>query len=147
MNERIIAPCGIDCTICEMFEKNVTDEFQERISSSIKVPKEMITCKGCANGHQCTFLELQKKRCKTLECVENKKVQYCFECDTFPCEYLMPLADGANKFPQNIKVYNLCLMKRLGVDEWANKSKEIKDVYYSKKLVIGEGGYDQVADH
>ena len=52
----------------------------------------------------------------------------------------MPLANGAEKFPHNMKVYNLCMMKRLGIDAWAEKAGDIRKTYYSKKLIIGEGG-------
>lgn len=140
MKELIIAPCGIDCFNCELFESNATEAFRERIQQSMGVPKHLVSCKGCSGGNQCLFLQLQGKSCKTLECVTKKGVDYCFECDTFPCEYLMPLADGAQKFPQNIKLYNLCKMKSIGVDAWAKQSKGIRDVYFTKKLVIGEGG-------
>lgn len=140
MKERIVAPCGIDCFNCELFEENVTEEFRERLHQSMNIPKELISCKGCCDGNQCLLLDLQGKRCKTLECVNKKGVDYCFTCDTFPCEFLMPLADGAQKFPQNIKLYNLCQMKKIGVAAWAEQSKGIREVYFTKKLVIGEGG-------
>lgn len=140
MKRKIVAPCGIDCFNCELFEDNVTKEMQARISSMTKKPEEEITCKGCVDGNQCLLLDFQGKKCKTLECVNKKGVDYCFNCDTFPCENLMPLANGAEKFPHNMKVYNLCMMKRLGIDAWAEKAGDIRKTYYSKKLIIGEGG-------
>jgi len=138
--KKIIAPCGIDCFNCEMFEDNVTEEFQARLSAMTKIPKEKISCEGCNDGNICLFLKMQGKRCKTVDCVKEKGVDYCFQCDTFPCEYLMPIADGADKFPQNIKLYNLCQMKRIGVDTWAEKAGDIRKTYFTKKMQIGEGG-------
>lgn len=138
--KKIIAPCGIDCFNCEMFEDNVTEEFQLRLSALTKIPKEKISCKGCVDDNICLLLKIQGKSCKTLDCVKEKGVDYCFQCDTFPCEYLMPLADGAEKFPQNIKLYNLCQMKKLGVDAWAEQAKDIRNTYFTKKIQIGEGG-------
>jgi len=140
MKEKIVAPCGIDCFNCEVYEENVTEEFQNRLAAATKLPKERISCKGCIDGNICLFLAVQGKKCKTLECVKSKGVDYCFNCNDFPCEYLMPLADGASKFPQNIKLYNLCLMKRIGIPAWSEKAAEIRDIYYTKKIVIGEGG-------
>lgn len=52
----------------------------------------------------------------------------------------MPIADGAEKFPQNIKLYNLCQMKKIGVDAWAETAAEIRNTYFTKKIEIGEGG-------
>lgn len=140
MKQQIVAPCGIDCFNCEVYEDNVTDKIKERVHLSTKIPKEMISCKGCHDRNQCVFLDIQRKKCKTLECVEKKGVSYCFECADFPCEMLMPLADRAGAFPQNIKAYNLCLMKRIGVEAWCKQAKQIRTTYFTQKLNIGEGG-------
>lgn len=69
---KVIAPCGIDCFNCEMFEDNVTDEFQTRLSAVTKLPKEKISCKGCIDGNICLLLEIRGKTCKTLNCVKEK---------------------------------------------------------------------------
>ncbi|MBN2851400.1 MAG: DUF3795 domain-containing protein [Clostridia bacterium] len=140
MKKKVVAPCGIDCFNCELYEENVTEEFRLRIAAATHIPKEKISCAGCINGNQCLFLELEGKKCKTLCCVEQKKVDYCFQCDSFPCEYLMPLSDNAGKFPQNIKLYNLCLMKKIGVEAWTEQASDIRKTYFGKKLAIGEGG-------
>lgn len=143
MQKRIVAPCGIDCFNCEMFEDNVTKAFQARLSAATQIPEEKITCKGCSDGNRCLLLEIQGKSCKTLDCVNQKGVDYCFNCDTFPCEKLMPLANGASRYPHNMKVYNLCLMKRLGIDAWAQQASSIRKTYFNKGIVIGEGGSEE----
>jgi hypothetical protein len=140
MERKIIAPCGIDCFNCEMFEDNVTEEFQTRFSVIMKIPKERITCKGCTDGNICLILKVQGKNCKTRDCADKKRVNYCFECDVFPCDYLMPIADGANKYPHNIKLFNLCQMKRIGIDTWIEKAGDIRKTYFTKSFAIGEGG-------
>lgn len=140
MKQKIVAPCGIDCFNCELYKENVTDELQTRVSESTKVPKHLLICDGCIDGNICLFLRLQGRTCKTLDCVKEKGVSYCFECNDFPCSYLMPLADGAHKFPHNIKLYNLCLMKKLGVEDWVKQAGDIRHTYFTKKMAIGEGG-------
>jgi hypothetical protein len=48
---------------------------------------------------------------------------------------LHPLAHGADKFPHNLKVYNLCMIKKMGLENWAkNKSKLSWDRYFNDKL-------------
>jgi len=42
----------------------------------------------------------------------------CFECGDFPCDYLHPYADMAQIKPHNLKVFNLCLIKRMGLEKW-----------------------------
>jgi hypothetical protein len=138
--KKIVAPCGIDCFNCEMFEDNVTEEFQSYLAEKMKISKELITCKGCIEGNICLLLSLQGKRCKTADCAREKGVDYCFECNTFPCENIMPVADEAQKVPHNIKLYNLCRMKRMGIDAWTEEAAEIRKIYFNKKFGIGEGG-------
>jgi hypothetical protein len=140
MNEKIIAPCGLDCFNCELYESNVTPEFQEMIANKLKIPQNLVKCKGCGNGSQCLFLDLQGKTCSTLKCAQEKGVKYCFECDEFPCMMLMPLADGASQYPHNIKLFNLCMMKKMGVENWMEAAKTIKKDYFTKKFQIGNGG-------
>lgn len=137
---KIVAPCGIDCFNCEMYEKNVTDAFQTRLAGSLNVAKEEITCKGCIDGNQCLLLDLRGETCKTLSCVKEKGVNYCFECDNFPCENLMPIADKASIYPQNFKLYNLCMMKKLGVQGWLEIADDIRHTYYHQTMRIGMGG-------
>lgn len=140
MEKKVVAPCGIDCFNCGLYEDNVTDAIKDRFSARLKLPKDEITCKGCIDGNLCLLLSVEGKSCKTLDCVNKKGVDYCFNCDTFPCEYLMPLANDADKYPHNMKLYNLCLMKRIGIDAWAEQAADIRKTYFNKDIVIGEGG-------
>lgn len=123
-----------------MYEKNVTPEFQERLSLTTGIPKEKISCDGCKDGNICLLLDIRGMKCSTLECVKSKGVDYCFQCDDFPCEYLMPIAAGAAKFPHNFKLYNLCTIKKIGIEAFCEKATEIRKTYFNKKMNIGEGG-------
>ena len=59
---------------------------------------------------------------------------FCCDCSDFPCDYLHPYADQAANVPHNIKVFNLCLIKKLGLETWAkNKAKSVKNVYFKGK--------------
>lgn len=49
-------------------------------------------CKGCRpRNKQCAFL---KKRCNLLK---NKKIEFCFECQDFPCKNLLKLDERYKK--------------------------------------------------
>ena len=140
MNKKIIAPCGIDCFNCEVYEDNITTEMQDRLSAITKIPAEKITCPGCVDGNLCLFLKFQGKRCETLDCVNEKKVEFCYECDDFPCRLLMPLANGAEKYPHNLKLFNLCTIKKIGMDAWIEQVKDIRQTYFHHSFEIGKGG-------
>lgn len=142
MEKKIVAPCGIDCFNCEVYKDNITKEMQQRLSELTKIPAERITCKGCVDGNLCLFLKFQGKSCETLDCVNEKKVNYCYECNDFPCKFLMPLAKGAEKYPHNLKVFNLCTIKKLGIEAWMDQVKDIRHAYFNKNFEIGKGGSD-----
>jgi hypothetical protein len=39
--------------------------------------------------------------------------------------------------PHNTKVFNLCLIKRMGLERWAEaKAKSVKDTYFKGKLKL-----------
>ena len=55
---------------------------------------------------------------------------------------LMPTANGANIYPHNTKLYNLCTMQRIGVQEWCKISEDIKNKYFTTEFEIGKGAID-----
>jgi hypothetical protein len=68
-------------------------------------------------------------------CIQEKKVEFCFECGEFPCERLQPVADRAERVPHALKIYNLCMIQKLGVEKWVTgHSKRLFDEYYTRKL-------------
>jgi hypothetical protein len=135
------AVCGIDCFNCEVFHTNIDAFFnamsEERKAAMVSrgMTKEKMRCQGCRTSG-CTMLT---GKCETLECVQNKKVDFCFECDDFPCSRLQPLADGADRYPQNLKVYNLITIQNKGLEKWAAESTEIRERYFKGKFKIGAG--------
>src|SRR4030042_5448746 len=136
MNKResAVAVCGIDCFLYELFNDNMTDLMKNNLAIMLKTDKEKIVpCKGCMDQKGC----LIHPKCATYDCVQEKKVDFCYECSSFPCEKLQPASDRADKLPHNIKVYNLCRIKLVGLEMWINEeSKMIKDKYYMGKMVI-----------
>jgi hypothetical protein len=75
INQELISPCGMNCAICSGYLANKYDVK----SQGIRMPY----CAGCRpRNKQCAFL---KRRCELLL---NSELQYCFQCDEFPCQHL-----------------------------------------------------------
>jgi hypothetical protein len=72
------------------------------------------------------------------------KSDFCFECSDFPCNKLQPLAEGAPRYPHNLKVYNLTAIKNCGIEAWAAEVGQIRKRYFDGKFKIGAG--PQLAD-
>lgn len=131
------APCGIDCFNCEVFEKNLTEQVRGIMAERLGLRPEEVACRGCREQQGC---RLHWKSCDTLDCVLSKGVEFCFQCGEFPCTLLQPAADGAGTYPHNMKVFNLCRMKRVGVEKWAEEEAAvIRERYYRGTFVVGRG--------
>ena len=133
---KLTAPCGLDCFNCDAYEGNITEELQKQFSEFLKIPLEETSCKGCREEKgKCVWANGQ---CATWNCVQEKGLTYCHECDEFPCKLLMPTLQGA-QFPHNMKVYNLCRMKSFGIDKWIEETADIRKRYYDGKFEVGKG--------
>jgi hypothetical protein len=134
----LTAPCGIDCFNCELYEDNLTNDFAEMIHVKWNVPKDKIACKGCRLQDGKHFH--LPKGCATLDCVKAKDVELCCDCNDFPCEFLAPVADQAAKYPHNIKLINLCRIKKIGLDRWIEEEAgQIRKKYFTSKFAVGKG--------
>ena len=50
----------------------------------------------------------------------------------------MPTQQGA-AYPHNMKVYNLCRMRLLGIDKWIEEAARIRKHYYEGQFKVGKG--------
>jgi hypothetical protein len=114
---------------------NEDPEIQAMVSEELGIPLEQAVCRGCRNENgKCAVIPME---CSVYPCAEKKGVQFCCDCSDFPCDHLHPYADQATKLPHNTKVFNLCLIKKMGIESWAkNKAKSVKDVYFSGKWTL-----------
>ncbi len=134
----LTAPCGLDCFNCELQENNLTDDFALMVSEKLGVAIEDVPCKGCRQQDGVHF-HLPPDGCATLTCAKNKGVDLCCDCDDFPCPLLAPMADGAARYPHNMKMYNLCRIQRIGIEKWIEEAGEIRKKYFTGQFVVGKG--------
>jgi Protein of unknown function (DUF3795) len=138
MKDRInlVAACGLDCGVCELYLSRNNEQLMDFLVST-GIPKEVLPCDGCNNIEgKCPVIQ---GNCATYKCAKDKGISFCSECNDFPCTKLAPTVDKANVLPHNIKVYNLCTIKKDGVEEFTRKSLQIKQSYFKGKMKIGEG--------
>ena len=138
MNKKwLTAPCGLACFLCSIYEENITEEEKMRVSEYLNIPPEKTPCKGCRDEKgDCRFGK--NHLCPTWDCVVEKGVAFCNECAGFPCEKLRPTMHGA-EFPHNIKMYNLCRMKLIGIDNWIEEADKIRKLYFEGRFEVGTG--------
>ena len=137
LKRKLSAPCGLDCFNCELYEKNITEEMRMKFAKKSKQDPKDVACRGCRIENGCKYLG---RSCETLQCVKDKELEFCFECEQFPCIMLQPVKDGADRYPHNFKLFNLCRMQAVGVEKWADEeSFLIRQRYYSGEFILGSG--------
>ena len=112
MKEELIAPCGMDCSVCSNYLALENDVRAKGV--------RMAYCKGCRpRDKKCSFL---KKRCELLL---NNKVEFCYECEEFPCENLKHIDKRCQTFFRMSLIDNLNYIKEHGLAEFLeNQSKK-----------------------
>lgn len=131
----LTAPCGIDCFNCEVFEPNLTDERRDRLAARLTLSPLEVACRGCRE-QGCTLF----KDCPTRACILERGLSFCSQCDDFPCARLQPSRAGADVYPHNLKVYNLCRIQAVGLQRWADEEAlAIRRRYFEGTFKPGHG--------
>ncbi len=132
----LAAPCGLYCGDCAVY-KVKDDPGLRKLIIEKNVGWKGLSCPGCrAIKGESQFID---GVCPTFACVSAHGLDFCFECADFPCDKLNPAADRAGDLPHNIKVFNLCCIKEQGLQKWLKMAPEIKQKYFSGKMVLGKG--------
>jgi hypothetical protein len=137
---QMTAPCGLDCFNCTFYLAHDSEEAMQQLeqwSEQHKVPVEVMLCKGCRDHDGRIPLQMHvfgdEHRCAAYECAKEKDAQFCCDCSEFPCDNLHPYADRAAELPHNIKVFNLCMIKKMGLESWAEtKAAKVRETYFNK---------------
>lgn len=135
--KKMTAPCGIDCFNCAMVAAKDNENLRIAIAKNLNIAAADAVCNGCRPQSGLCIAHSLTEKCHVYQCIEKKGIEFCFECEDFPCDWLHPYADQAGMRPHNTKVYNLCLMKKMGVEKWAStKAKQVRDTYFKEKFKL-----------
>jgi hypothetical protein len=135
--QQMTSPCGMDCFNCPAFLANEDVNMKKGISERFHLPLEEAKCEGCKNAKGIISFLGDNEPCAIFRCTSERGISYCYECADFPCDHLHPYADQASVRPHNTKLFNLCLIKKMGLDQWAkNKALNVKKTYFNCKLKV-----------
>ena len=134
--KNLTAPCGLACFNCPVCVSKPS--FKTAImSGAVKLilfkkldfKKRNSICRGCrTEDGKCKATGFVEP-CKIYSCSKQKGVEFCYECGIFPCDHFQPYKNKAF-LPHNTKVYNLCLIKNMGLEKWAEtKAAEVTEKY------------------
>lgn len=85
-DKRLAAVCGLYCPACSLFIG--THEDPERLASlaaHMGRSVDELKCDGCRSDRLCFYC---KTECKMKPCAAEKGIDFCGECDEYPCNEL-----------------------------------------------------------
>ncbi len=133
----LTAPCGLDCFNCPMYAAQENEKLRAMIAQRMGIAPEEAQCSGCRAQKGMPAFQHWTEPCKVWRCIEPRGLHNCSECDEFPCDHLHPFADLAAERPHNTKVFNLALIKKMGLDSWAQaKAGKVKETYFRHKFEL-----------
>jgi len=88
MEEKIIAACGNDCSLCPRYNKEPFAKSDEELSRTAElwykigyrdhiVSNDEISCQGCTEDNWCRY--------NVVKCVHEKNIVNCGQCNDYPC--------------------------------------------------------------
>jgi hypothetical protein len=101
-NLKKISVCGLICTDCDIYKaqsnpkiaKNLVIRFNGMWENA---RAEDFHCGGCRGPEN----ERWSPDCWIRECcVQNKNLQYCYECSDFPCQKLQEWSDQGKRYKE-----------------------------------------------
>ena len=130
----LTAPCGLPCFSCPLYLAKDNKKLRVALAALFSLPPEKTGCSGCrAEKGQCGHLPVD---CRVYPCAASKQLHNCSECDQFPCDLLHPYQDMAELY-HNTKVFNLCLISKMGLEAWAeDKAASVLDTYSHGKWTL-----------
>jgi hypothetical protein len=130
--ETMTSPCGIPCFHCPAHLASKNAEIRKNVAQTLGIPEEQASCEGCRDAVGFCKVLKPDTQCAIYQCAGSRDILFCYECEDFPCNRLQPYADNA-RFPHNTKMYQLCMIKKLGIEKWANEeAAKIWDTYRSE---------------
>jgi len=140
--KNVLAPCGLNCSKCYAFTGGDIQQLSSRLRTALgnfdryaerfveltggdifkKYPdfKEMLAyfasgdCNGCRN-EECKIF----KDCKVRECAEQKNLDFCYQCEEFPCNH--------TGFDEHLQARYIAINKRMKEIGAAGYYEEVKD--------------------
>jgi|Deesub1362B_J571_1020462.scaffolds.fasta_scaffold00621_1 hypothetical protein len=121
INKKLVGRCGLYCGACTIYRAyKDSEQLRQMLAKKYNCNPEEIRCEGC-QAVLTEKLEVDEnwgRNCKIIKCLENKGLNFCYECDIYPeCEKFHEIADFCLKYGANL-IENLNKIKTGKIAEW-----------------------------
>ena len=110
MKEQLIAPCGMNCSLCVSYQFMKNDFNKQGFHKKY--------CPGCVpRGKNCTHIG---HKCRLLA---KGAVRFCYECSDFPCIILKALDKRYRSKYHMSMIENLVFIRENGMERFLEKEE------------------------
>lgn len=109
----IAAVCGLYCEACSIFLASRDDPARlAALAARMGWTVEDTYCEGCRGDRRTVYC----RTCAFVPCAAEKGIEFCGECEQFPCAELVTFRDER---PHRIEIFdNLTRLREVGVEAW-----------------------------
>ena len=118
--KRLSAVCGLFCPSCTVYIGTKEDPKRlKAIAERYQLPIKEWECEGCRSEKRSYYC---KNICKMAPCAEKKGVEFCGECDEYPC---MEIRKFQEERPHRIELWEAQeRIAKIGLSEWFEEMLE-----------------------
>ena len=122
IKKELLAPCGLYCGVCSIYiaHRDNNLKFKEKLLPIYKAfakSVDDIKCTGCLSDKEVFPV---CRVCAIKNCVKEKGLEGCHQCDEFPCKYInnFPIAIGKKVIMRAIPQW-----REWGTEKWVEEEE------------------------
>ena len=133
--KELTAVCGLFCPSCTVYIGTAEDPDRLKvIADHYGTGAEVWECHGCRSGKRSYFCE---NKCKMVACAAEKGIDFCGECEEYPCEELRTFQ---KERPHRLELWEAQeRIKEVGYAQWFD---EMLDHYACPRCQTINSAYD-----
>jgi hypothetical protein len=118
-DKKLAAVCGLFCPACRVFIGTQEDpERLDKLAEQFRYPVEEMKCDGCRSDKRGPYCKI----CKMAVCAAEKGIDFCGECEEYPCEDLKKFQAA---MPHRIELWSAQeRIKEIGYERWFTEMLE-----------------------
>lgn len=128
-DKKLAGACGLFCPACNIYIASTEDASRlQALCERYGLSSEQARCFGCRSEKRFPYCDT----CKMRECSLRKGIDFCIECEDYPCEEI--LSFHASR-PHRIEICkDLVYIKSSGFESWFSEMLEHYSCYNCKTL-------------
>ena len=117
MDKRFDSYCGLYCGACGILIANEKDNLKE-LAHKCNCTEEELHCSGCKTEINSKYC----RKCTIKSCAIQKRVEFCFECEEYPCNLILEFAHDESPH-HSVVLNNLKDISTQGIEIWLQSQK------------------------